>query len=213
MIFNDVNKVLILAPHPDDAEFGLGGTISKLLENNKEIYLAVFSSCEKSTPEGFESGSIEKELYKSLHKMGISENNLFLYDYEVRKFPEFRQEILEQMVKLNKLLNPDLVFIPSRSDIHQDHKTISEEAQRAYKFTNLLGYEMPWNNFGFTSYVFNGLSEKNLEDKIAAIACYTTQKERFYSSPEFVRSLATLRGGQISQRFAESFEVIRLINR
>ena len=54
--FQDIHKVLFLGPHPDDAEFSSGGTISKLLENNIEIHYAVFSMAEKSIPKGFEWG-------------------------------------------------------------------------------------------------------------------------------------------------------------
>lgn len=45
-MIDHVNKVLILAPHPDDAEFGLGGTISRMVEMGKEIHIMVFSMCE-----------------------------------------------------------------------------------------------------------------------------------------------------------------------
>ncbi len=205
------NKVLILAPHPDDAEFGLGGTISKLREMGKEIHIAVFSNCEKSTPEGFEIGAIEKEMYQSFDFLGIDKKHQHIFDFEVREFPSKRQEILETLIQLRNKVNPDLVFLPSASDIHQDHKTISEEGIRAFKHSNVLGYEMPWNNFGFTSFMYVNLSQKNIEEKIKALDCYETQKHRPYSNADFVISLAKIRGIQIKKEYAESFEVIRFI--
>ena len=114
---------------------------------------------------------------------------------------------------LRNKINPDLVFIPSSSDIHQDHKTIYEEGQRAFKNTGLLGYEMPWNNFGFTSYVYVILEPKHIEKKIAVLNLYETQKQRSYNNVDFVSSLAKLRGGQIQQKYAESFELIRFIQK
>lgn len=212
MIFENVNKVLILAPHPDDAEFGMGGTISKLVENGKEIFIITFSMCEKSTPEGFEIGVIEKEMYDSMKSLKIPKENLIVYDFPVREFPAYRQEILEKLIEKRNLIQPDLVFIPSSSDIHQDHATICEEGKRAFKFNNLLGYEMPWNNFGFTSFIYNAIDIKHLKDKLDAIGCYKSQSSRPYCSPEFITSLATLRGGQILKNYAESFELIRLIS-
>ena len=208
-MFDQIKKVLILAPHPDDAEFGLGGTISKLLEMGKDVHVAVFSNCEESTPEGFEIGSIEKELYESCAFLGIARDNIYMMDFKVRHFPALRQDILESLVSLRKELKPDLVFIPSSSDIHQDHKTIHEEGIRAFKYSCLLGYEMPWNNFGFTSFVYVCLEERHLKKKIEAIDHYKTQQHRSYSNNNFVTSLAQLRGGQIQKDFAESFELIR----
>ncbi|MFT5244936.1 MAG: LmbE family N-acetylglucosaminyl deacetylase [Flavobacteriales bacterium] len=211
-MFNQVHKVLILAPHPDDAEFGLGGTISKLIEEGKEIHIAVFSDCKESTPKGFEIGSIKKELYESCGFLGVPAENIHMMDFQVRHFPALRQEILESLVVLRNELKPDLVFVPSSSDIHQDHKTIYEEGIRAFKFGCLLGYEMPWNNFGFTSFVFVNLKPAHLQKKIDAINHYESQKNRTYSSPEFITSLAVIRGRQIQKEYAESFELIRFTN-
>lgn len=208
-MFSQINKVLILAPHPDDAEFGLGGTLSKLLELGKEIHIAVFSTCEKSTPEGFEPGTIVKECYTSCKFLGIKDENVHIMDFSVRDFPALRQDILESLIVLKNTIKPDLVFVPCSSDIHQDHKTIHEEGIRAFKYSCLLGYEMPWNNFGFTSYIFVNLELKHVQKKIDALNIYQTQKSRSYSNIDFVLSLAKLRGGQIKRDYAESFEAIR----
>ncbi|MES2800553.1 MAG: PIG-L deacetylase family protein [Bacteroidota bacterium] len=210
-MFHDIQRVLVLAPHPDDAEFGLGGTIAKLKELGKEIHVAVFSDCEKSTPSGFANGSIEAEFYQSMELMNIPKEHIHFYRFEVRIFPALRQEILEQMVSLRNEINPDLVFLPSSSDLHQDHATIHAEGIRAFKHQNILGYEMPWNNFAFKSYMYVKLEEKHIEAKIAAINVYKTQAHRPYSANDFVRSLANIRAIQINAKHAESFEVIRFI--
>lgn len=212
-MFHDIKKVLILAPHPDDAEFGMGGTISKLLKEGKEINIAVFSTCEKSTPPGFEKGVIMKEFYQSCESFGIAKTHIFSYDFEVREFPRLRQEILEELILLRKKVNPDIVFIPSSSDIHQDHSTIYMEAQRCFKHTNLLGYEMPWNNFEFKSLMYVILSKENIDSKINALKLYKSQAHRPYSEEDFVLSLSKIRGIQINNEFAESFEVIRYIQK
>ncbi len=210
-MFQAIQKALILAPHPDDAEFGLGGTLVKLLEMGNEVHVMVFSMCEKSTPEGFEVGVIEKEMYESLNYLGIPKQNIHAFDFEVREFPAFRQEILEAMVSLNRRLNPDVVFLPSSSDIHQDHETIHKEGVRAFKYSSILGYEMPWNNFGFQSYVYVPLTDHLLKKKTDALKLYKSQLHRPYSNISFLDSLARLRGTQIKKEFAESFELIRWI--
>ncbi len=210
-MFHDIQRVLVLAPHPDDAEFGLGGTLTKLIELGKEVHVAVFSDCEKSTPKGFENGVIEQEFYASMEFLNIQKKNIHFFRFEVRTFPASRQEILEQMIVLKNEIQPDLIFLPSSSDLHQDHETIHLEGIRAFKHQSILGYEMPWNNFSFKSYLYVKLNEKQIESKINAINIYKSQAHRPYSANAFVRSLATIRAIQINATYAESFELIRFI--
>jgi LmbE family N-acetylglucosaminyl deacetylase len=210
-IIEKVNKVLVLGPHPDDMEFGCLGTVLKLIERKVDIHLAVFSMCEKSVPEGLPKDVIKKELLDVAENLKLDNSKLHLFDYDVREFPRFRQEILEDMVKLGREIKPDLVFIPSSTDIHQDHQTIHNEGKRAFKFNMILGYEMPWNNFNFHADLFIKLSEDKVARKIELINMYKSQKNRVYSENSFLRSLMKIRGTQIKTEFAEAFEVIRLI--
>ncbi len=204
-------KVLILAPHTDDGEFGCGGTISKYIEMGHDVYYAAFSLAEESVPPPFPKNILEVEVKKATKTLGISEKNLLLYKYPVRRFAQYRQEILEDLVQINRDLQPDLVFMPSLNDLHQDHTTIANEGLRAFKRTSILCYEMPWNNINFTTQSFVKLSQKHIDNKLAALKCYDSQKGRPYASEEFIRSLAITRGTQIGTKYAEVFEVIRWI--
>jgi LmbE family N-acetylglucosaminyl deacetylase len=129
----------------------------------------------------------------------------------VRELSYHRQEILEELVKIKKDIHPDLVFLPSVNDLHQDHSTVSVEGIRAFKDTAVLGYEIPWNNIEFHTEAFISLSEENIDRKVFALDAYNSQKGRSYANEEFVRSLARMRGVQIGVRYAEAFEVIRWI--
>jgi LmbE family N-acetylglucosaminyl deacetylase len=210
-IIDQVKKVLVLGPHPDDMEFGCLGTVLKLLEQKVEVHLAVFSMCEKSVPEGLPKDIIKKEMLDVAGNLGMDDSKLHLFNYEVREFPKYRQEILEDMVSLGKIVKPDLVFIPSSTDIHQDHQTIHNEGKRAFKFNMLVGYEMPWNNFNFHADLFIKLPEEKVARKIELINMYKSQKQRVYSENDFLRSLMKIRGTQVKAEYAEAFEVIRLI--
>jgi len=207
--FEEIKKVLILGPHPDDAEFSSGGTIAKLIESNVEIHYAVFSMCEKSIPVGFSPGAIKEELLKAVDFMGIRKEFLYLFDFEVRVFPQYRQEILEELYRLNKQIQPDLVLLPSSSDIHQDHKTIYEEGVRIFKQSRLLSYEMPWNNFAFLSNLYVSLNESHVQKKIDTLKLYKSQTFRQYSDEEYLKSLLRIKGLQINEKYAETFQILR----
>jgi LmbE family N-acetylglucosaminyl deacetylase len=209
---NHYNKILILAPHTDDAEFGCGGTIAKFIEEGKDVHVAAFSACEQSIRPDLPKDILITEIKKASGIVGLKKENLILYDFSVRTFTYRRQEILEKLIHLRESIQPDLVIMPSLKDIHQDHKTIAEEGLRAFKFTSLWSYELPWNNLNFETTCFVILSEGQLEKKIEAISAYRSQSHRKYSDPEFLRSLAITRGVQINHQFAEVFEVLRTIH-
>lgn len=204
------DNVLVLAPHTDDGELGLGGTIHKLISMGKNVYYAAFSTAEKSVPDGFPKDILKHEVKKATSQLGIKQENLFIYDFEVRKFNYFRQEILEELVHLRKKYNFDLVFMPSFHDIHQDHAVLAQEGIRAFKNITVLGYELIWNNLSFNTQCFFKLHKENIDAKIAALAEYKSQGVRNYLSSDFIYSLAKTRGIQIGCEYAESFEVVRL---
>lgn len=207
---NNFNNILILAPHTDDGELGLGGTINYLIKQGKNVVYVAFSTAEKSVPEGFPKDILKKEVKNATSKLGIKPENLIIYNYEVRKLSYVRQEILEDLVKIRKMYNFDLVFIPSLHDIHQDHTTIAQEGLRAFKNTTILGYELIWNNLTFNTQCFVRLKEENVQAKLNALQEYKSQGFRDYLSKEFIFSLARTRGVQVGCEFAEAFEVVRL---
>jgi len=73
-----------------------------------------------------------KELQNASSHLGIKKENIITYDFPVREFPKYRQEILEKLIVLKKEVQPDLVLLPSSSDIHQDHHQIYIEGLRAF---------------------------------------------------------------------------------
>ena len=204
-----METILILAPHTDDGELGCGGAIAKFIEEGKKVFYAAFSLAEESVPPPYPKNILEAEVKKATNVLGIRPENLLLFKYQVRHFAYHRQEILEDLVKLNKELSPDLVFLPALHDLHQDHTTIASEGIRAFKRTSILSYEMPWNNLNFSTQAFISFEDNHLNKKIAALHCYDSQKGRNYLNEEFVRSLAITRGVQINKRYAEVFEVVR----
>ena len=211
MIHSNLNNILVLAPHTDDGELGAGGTISYLIENKANVYYAAFSTAKESVPDGLPKDILKTEVLNATKQLGIKEDNLIIFDYQVRKLNYFRQEILEDLIKVRNSIHFDLILMPSLNDIHQDHLTVSQEGLRAFKTISILGYELIWNNLTFNTTCFVRLTENQLLNKIRALQRYESQKGRDYITPEFIRSLATARGVQIGAKYAEAFEVIRWV--
>jgi len=210
MNFKD-KKIIILAPHTDDGELGCGGTIARMLDDGAQVHYVALSTAEASVPEGFPKNRLEIEVRKATEALGISFENLTVFKHEVRKLNYIRQEILESLVQIRNEINPDLVFLPSSKDIHQDHITVTQEGIRAFKYSTILGYELIWNNLSFDTDVFIKLSEEQVDRKIKALNCYKTQAGKAYMEERFIKSLANVRGTQIGCEYAEAFELIRWI--
>jgi LmbE family N-acetylglucosaminyl deacetylase len=204
-------RVLILAPHTDDGEFGCGGTINKLIEDGSEVFYAAFSACEQSILNGFPKDILITEVKKATEILGIKKSNLILYKYNVRTFNFHRQDILDDLIKLRSELQPDLILMPCENDVHQDHETIYKEGIRAFKFSSILCYELPWNNFSMNTSMFIKLDNKHIQAKVKALNAYESQSHRPYANKEFIKSLAITRGTQIQTNYAEAFEIKRII--
>jgi len=194
----NVKTSLILSPHADDAEFGCGGTIAKLVASGIRVHLLAF----------YDENEARADTLKAADTLQVE---ITVDCIPARNFPMYRQYILEKLIELKKEMNPDLVIQPSLSDIHQDHQTVAQEGVRAFKDTNLWGYEVPWNNLNFDAQLFVSLEDNHVETKIEAIKCYKDQARRPYANEDYIRSVMISRGMQVGVKNAEAFNVIRQV--
>lgn len=199
-------KVLILSPHTDDGELGAGGTIARFVEEGHEVHNVVLSV---PLPELKDECVAASKVFAT-DKNGV---NLRLRNFERRMFPELRQDILQTLYSINSEIKPDLVLTPSTFDRHQDHQVTTQEAMRAFKYTSILGYILPWNCQTTKDDVFIPFEERHLQTKISALAHYHSQRKlgRFYIAPDFTRFQAYVRGARILKPYAETYEVIQFI--
>ncbi len=209
MFMFNPSRIMVLAPHTDDGELGCGGTIAKFSAAGKEVFYAAFCLCSKTLPNTLPSNTLELECKKATSILGIPSSRLILFNYEVRELPQSRQKILEELLKLNKDINPEMVLLPAASDIHQDHQVIHQEGMRAFKNTTFAGYELPWNNYSIHTNFFVQLSDDLLNKKIESLKAYESQSHKNYMNEDFIRSLAKVRGIQANCHYAEAFEVYR----
>jgi len=188
-------RYLFLSPHQDDVELTCGATIAGL--KGHDVHIAVFSDC----------GLDRAEIINAHHALGVTGH---YYDFERRIFPEWRQEILDEIIKLRDKIRPDVVFIPDMSDIHQDHQVIALEGLRAFKLgADVISYAHPHNQIGGNCNYFVSILEEELQKKIKVLSYYRSQAGRFYFDPEAVRAVARFYGVQCGRKYAEAFKIIR----
>ena len=210
-LLNPGDPVLLLCPHPDD-EIASGGLVSTLIERGHPVHYFYFSDCAESTRSlGFEAEVLIEECHKSCAVLGIQPDRIRGLDFPVRRFPQYRQEILEVLVAARREIEPKLVLCPASYDIHQDHATIAQESLRAFKHATILGYEFPWNQMESQTRFLATIEKRHLDIKIAAWNCYKSQAARAYHGHLVFEAMARVRGVQANVEFAEGYEVARAV--
>lgn len=193
-----MSKVLFIGAHADD-ELTSAATLVKLLSKGHDVTYVALTYLDNYI--------LLKESQSAMGVLGVTD--LMYYKFQVRKFQLVRQDILEVLVKLNAQIKPHIVFCPSSQELHQDHKVVFEECQRAFKTQEVYGWIMPWNQLHTYANCPSEITVEQLEQKVKAMASYQTQKAKDYFSPDYIRSLAKVCGVQFKCEYAESFEMIR----
>jgi len=124
-------QVLVVIPHPDDAEFGVAGTVARWVKEGKEIVYVVCANGDKGTsdfnmkPEKLVKIR-EREQQAAARLLGVREVIFLRHpDQSLEDTPEFRKEI----VRLIRMYRPETVVTadPYRRYIwHRDHRIVGQ---------------------------------------------------------------------------------------
>lgn len=199
-------KVCFIGAHPDDIEIGCGALIARIA-GKTDVRCVTFSDNQKNPLLGHLTG----EHYASMETLGVPRERVDLFDFETRRFQEHRQEILEAMINILHEDDPDIVFVHSKSDVHQDHGVLTQEALRAFRGRTVLGFDVIRSSYGFFPDFLVGVDEADVQKKLAALACYKTYEGKYYFSPDVTRA-TLIRNGAICERpYAEGFDILRIV--
>lgn len=201
-------RVLFLGAHPDDIELGCGALLHNLI--NKTDILCVTLSDNQKNPD---LQNVRKEHYESMAVLGVPADRIVLGPFTTRVFPDSRQEILEYFLKLRKDFGPDLIFVHSKQDVHQDHLTMTDEALRAFRGITVLGFDVVRSSYGFFPHFMVEVTEADVNKKIDALACYETYRDRYYFNRELTRAIMVRHGALAECPFAEGFDILRIVGK
>ena len=228
-----MNKVLIIAAHPDDDILGCGGLISKYKNSVKfrVIFIAEGSSCRYSKDEISEvniNNIIEERNtfgVKALKLLGVS-------DYRFYNLPCGRLDQVP-IIDINKIIEkeiedfrPDTVFTHSFEDTNNDHIIVHRATQMATRpklnsnLERVFAYEVlsstEWRfTHTFTPNYFELVSKDDIKLKWLALSEYKSEINEFPfpRSEDGIFSLAKYRGLQSGFNYAEAFMLVRQFNK
>ena len=201
-------RVLFLGAHPDDIELGCGALLHHIVRET-DILCVTLSDNQKNP----DLKNVKEEHYVSMAILGVPIEKIIFGPFTTRVFPDSRQEILEYFLKLRRDFQPDLIFVHSRQDIHQDHTTMTDEALRAFRGITVLGFDVVRSSYGFFPHFLVEVTEDDVTKKIEALSQYETYRDRYYFNAELTRSIMVRHGALAECPFAEGFDILRIVGR
>lgn len=199
-------KLCFIGAHPDDIELGCGALIHHV-QPYSDLLCVTLSDNQKNPL----LTNLVNEHYQSMAVLGVKREQIRLESFITRRFPEARQEILEYMLGIRKDFKPDIVFVHTKSDIHQDHGTITEEALRAFRGTTVLGFDVLRSSHGFFPDFLVEVTQEDVDAKVNALSEYKTYRDKYYFNSEITRA-TNIRHGALAERpFAEGFDILRVV--
>ena len=222
-----MNKILVIAVHPDDESLSCGGTLLKHKAGGDALYWLIVTSMKEEC--GFEKGAVEarrKEIEKVSSMYGFDE----VYDLD---FPTMQLDV----IPFNKLIGsisdvfgevePNIVYLPFKGDVHTDHQVAFRAAYsctKSFRYPSIKKIAMA-ETLSETEFAI-GIKEDSfipnmfvditdfIERKIEIINIYKNEigSHPFPRSERNIRALATFRGATAGCEYAEGFMILKEIN-
>jgi LmbE family N-acetylglucosaminyl deacetylase len=201
-------RVLFIGAHPDDIEIGAGALLHHIAACS-DVLCVTLSDNQKNP----QLRSVVEEHYASMQVLGVPREKVVIGKFTTRTFPDARQEILEYMLKLRRDFQPEIIFVHSKADVHQDHNVVTDEALRAYRGITLLGFDVIRSSYGFFPHFLAEVSEEDVNRKIEALSQYKTYADKYYFNAELLRAINVRHGSLAELPFAEGFDILRIVGR
>ena len=201
-----ITNILAIGAHPDDIEFGLGGTVAKLAENGHSVFFLIMT---------FGGNPIDNEVRKKEAMVAgefLGVEKIIFGGVDPFKLAHDRKniKIIESVIEEFK---PDEIYLPHISDTHQDHRNVTLcalSATRRFSKT-IYFYETPSTLEGFIPQRFVDIGKHVSTKKIALNAHASQHTKYFLYLMDAMEGLAITRGMQSrnSIKYAEAFQIFR----
>lgn len=226
-----MNKILVIAAHPDDEVLGMGGTIAKLVSEGKEVHLLIVT--DGSTSQYKDDPNLKEILMEKKMETKNCADILRIHSINYGDLPDMKLDAIPH-IEINKVIEhyidtikPDTVFTHFWGDVNADHQNVYKSTLVAVRpvmgqiVKQLLCYRVPssteWTpskpDTMFAPNVFIDISQF-AELKYSAFSKYSTEL-RDYPHPrsvKYLRETDIANGLQVGLECAETFMLLRKID-
>ena len=197
-------RVLAIGAHSDDIEIGCGGTLLRLAAEVPALDLTwVVLSAEEGRADEARAGAA-----------AFGATTVEIESFEDAFF-KYGREVKEHFEGLKDRVAPDLVLTHHGSDLHQDHRLVSELTWNTFRDHLILEYEIPKydGDLGAPN-VFVHLGEEVCAQKVdALLASFPSQASKPWFTRDVFFALLRLRGmeSRAPSGLAEAFYGRKLV--
>ena len=215
-------NILVVAVHPDDETLGCGGTLLKHQSQGDNIHWLICTSLESSHKD-FSRREEEiaqvKQAYGffTIHKLGLITTQVDRYK---------KSEIVKKISDVIEAIQPEIIYLPFKSDVHSDHRDIFEAAYsctKSFRYPYIKSVYM-METLSETEFAPSTKEDSFIPNVFVDISIYMQTKLKivqifkselgehpFPRSQRNIKALATFRGAIAGCEYAESFVLLKEI--
>ena len=160
-------NILALGAHPDDIEYGCGGTFLKFAKKGENIYFMVLTKGEF----GGDPEIMQKEQEEAVRLLGVKK--IFWVGYNDTELPTERL-IISHIDSVIGEINPKEVYVNYPDDIHQDHRALAKCTLAATRYVKRVFFYEDYTSNNFEPDIFVDIGDV-LEEKQKLIQIYASQ--------------------------------------
>ena len=218
-----MNKILIIAPHPDDETLSSGGTLLKHRSTGDEIHWLIITNISEKDGWGIEKSIERQEEIKKVSK-AYGFKSIHKLDFPTMKLDSIPMSTLgERVSNIISKIRPHIIYLNDENDIHTDHQISFKASMSSVKsfrhpyIQRILMYETlseteftaPLEGKAFQPNVFVDITNY-FEQKCSIMLEYTSEvmEPPFPRSIDVIEALAKYRGSRIGVKYAEAFSLL-----
>jgi len=200
-------NILAIGAHPDDIEYGCGGTLLKYSRKGENIYLLVMTKGES----GGEPAIREKEQEKA-GKI-LKAVKIFWGGFEDTRLL-VEKSVISFIDKVIYEVNPDEAYVNYFDDTHQDHRALAQAVMASTRYVKRVFFYEDYTSSNFEPDIFVDIADV-LEEKVKLLGAHQSQINKSYPTGldtiESIRAIANYRGFQGKVKYAEGFKACRYL--
>ena len=200
-------NVLAIGAHPDDVEYGCGGTLALYGQKGHDVYVFIAS-------DGARGGAPDvRAIEQRDAALALGAREVLWGGYPDTEVPLSR-DLIAVLEAAIRRVRPTMIFVNFPDDTHQDHRNLAQATVSATRYVpNFLFYEVP-STQNFVPNVYTNV-DKVLDLKLAALEAHRSQVTKTNIEDltilELAVSCANFRGIQARVKYAEAFQSVRLL--